>query len=71
VLRRPELRVPAPEIDQMLPLERGVPGNLRQERREVLLRQPFDSLGRLPHRAILRGRAAMPILDNLTNLTRM
>ena len=55
VLRRPDLRVPAPEVDERLPLERRVPGNLSQQRREVLLRKPFDAVRRGSHRAIVRA----------------
>jgi hypothetical protein len=37
VLRRPHLGIPAPEVDKRLPVHRRVPGNLGEQRREVLL----------------------------------
>ena len=39
VLRRPDLRIPAPKIDERLPVERSVLGNAREQRGEVLLRK--------------------------------
>ena len=53
VLRRPDLGIPAPEVDERLPVERSVLGDLRQERGEVLLREPFEPVGRRPHRPIV------------------
>ncbi len=53
VLRRPDLGVPAPEVDERLPVERGVLGDLRQERGEVLLREPVEPVGRRPHGPIV------------------
>ena len=43
VLRRPDLGIPAPEVDERLALERRVPRDLREQRSEVLLREPFES----------------------------
>jgi hypothetical protein len=42
VLRRPDLGIPAPEIDEWLPVERSVLGNLGKQRGEVLLRKTLD-----------------------------
>ncbi len=53
VLRRPDLGIPAPEVDERLPVERSVLGDLRQERGEVLLREPIEPVGRRPHRPIV------------------
>jgi hypothetical protein len=53
VLGRPNLRVPAPKIDERLPVERSVLGNASEQRREVLLRKPFEPMGALPHRPIV------------------
>jgi hypothetical protein len=53
VLRRPHLRIPAPKIDERLPLERRMLGNAREQRREVLLRKPFEPVRALPHRPIV------------------
>ena len=66
VLWRPDLRVPAPEVDEWLPLERSVPSNLRQQRREVLLRKPLDALRRWSHRPILCCEPGMAVWDNLS-----
>jgi hypothetical protein len=53
MLRRPNLRVPAPEVDEGLPVERSVLGDLRQERGEVLLREPIEPIGWRPHGPIV------------------
>jgi hypothetical protein len=53
VLRRPDLGIPAPEVDERLPVERSVLGDLRQERGEVLLREPIEPLGTRAHRPIV------------------
>lgn len=45
VRRRPDLRIPAPEVDERLPLERSVLGNASEQRREVLLRKPLEPVG--------------------------
>jgi hypothetical protein len=57
VPRRSNLRVPAPKINERLPVERSVLCNAREERSEVLLRKPFDAVGGRPHRAIVFSRA--------------
>ena len=49
VLRRPDLGVPAPEVDERLSLERRVPRDLGEQRREVLLREALDSIRRRTH----------------------
>jgi hypothetical protein len=54
VLRRPDLRVPPPEIDERLPFERRVLRNARQQRREVLLREPFQPVRRRAHPPIVK-----------------
>jgi hypothetical protein len=71
VLRWPDLGVPAPEIDERSPLEGSVPGNLRQQRCEVLLRKPLDPVRRRSHRPILCCELGMAILDNLTKLVKI
>ena len=53
VLRRPHLRIPASKINERLTVERGVLGNAREQRREVLLRKPFEPMRALPHRPIV------------------
>ena len=53
VLRRPDLRIPAPEIDERLPVERSVLGNPSEQRSEVLLRKPFEPVRAFPHRPIV------------------
>jgi hypothetical protein len=53
VPRRPDLRVPAPEVDERLSFESRVPRDLREERREVLLREPIEELRSRPHRRIV------------------
>jgi hypothetical protein len=71
VLRRADLGIPAPEIDERLPLEPRVLGDTSEQRREVLLRKPFEPVRTGPHRAIVRGQAVMTILDNLTKLAKI
>jgi hypothetical protein len=53
VLRRPDLGIPAPEVDEGLSAECSVLRDLRQERREVLLRKPVEPVGRRAHRPIV------------------
>ena len=53
VLWRPNLRVPAPEIDERLALERSVLGHAREQRGEVLLRESLEPVGTGPHWAIV------------------
>ena len=53
VLRRPHLGIPAAEVDERLPLQRGVLGDDRQQRREILLREPFERVRAGSHRAIV------------------
>jgi hypothetical protein len=48
MLWRPDLGIPAPEVDERLPLERGVPGYLCEKRSEVLLWKPIQP-GRSRH----------------------
>ncbi len=57
VLRRPNLRIPAPKVDDRLPPECRVPGNLSEQRSEVLLGQPFDAVWGRAHGAIVFSRA--------------
>ena len=62
MLRRPNLGIPAPEVDERLPLERSVQGNLRQQRREVLLGETFDPVRRSPLRGD-RRLICFPVAD--------
>ena len=52
-----DLRIAAPEVDERLSVERRVARNLSQKRGEVLLRQPFDSVGGRAHPAIVSSQA--------------
>lgn len=53
MLRRPNLGIPAPEIDERLAVERSGRGNASKQRGEVLLRKPFDPIRRWPHWAMV------------------
>jgi hypothetical protein len=56
--KRPNLRIPAPEIDRRLSFERRVLGNLSEQRSEVLLGKPLESVRAWPHRPIVRDLLA-------------
>jgi hypothetical protein len=60
ILRRPNLGIPAPEVDERLSLERGRLRNPRQQRGEVLLRKPAEAVWPPAHRAILPPRRNAP-----------
>src|SRR5207244_3060499 len=63
VLRRADLRVPAPEVDERLSLGGRRHGDAGQERHEVLLRQPLNPFRRLAHRMMLcRTFVAAPMV---------
>jgi beta-glucuronidase len=64
VHRRPDLRVPAPEIDERLPLAPRLLRDAREQRGEVLLRKPLEPPGsRTDHARGARSRLpfAVPV----------
>ena len=65
VRRRPDLRVPATEVDERVALTRGFLGDAAEQLREVLLGKPLDSIRTPPHRAIVRrgGGVGMELRD--------
>ena len=60
VLRRPNLGIPAPKIDERLPVERRGRGNASQQRGEVLLRKTLDPIRRWSHRTIVLSYGGRP-----------
>jgi hypothetical protein len=53
MLRRPNLRIPAPKINERLSVESSVLSDPGEQRREVLLRETLEPVRALPHGPIV------------------
>jgi hypothetical protein len=53
VLRRPDLGIPAPKINERIAVKGSVFGDASEQRSEVLLGEPFDPVRSRSHGAIV------------------